>query len=215
MVRAGAFLSSLSRHAKAISLVVGFLFGTVGAVWSLVCVDRLGREMSRLSNAKADLARQMQALENLASDYFMANQQGDLIFMLAQQAGARPDLAGLIYKGNLLDRAAPVRQMIGALAMAGQLDYRRTYDAYEKLNREVRDHFSFEHYDRLKQAEKTVIEQGQARVPLLLDRLSEIDKALNANQASQERNREVGIAFSIFGSLMLLLANLIVEGRKR
>jgi hypothetical protein len=47
-----------------------------------------------------------------------------LIFILSQQEGARRELASLVYKGNMLDRATPVRNMIGALALAKQLDYR-------------------------------------------------------------------------------------------
>ena len=52
-----------------------------------------------------------------------------MIFIQAQQGSARRDVADLIYKGNMLDRATPVRNMIGALAVAKQLDYRQTYGA--------------------------------------------------------------------------------------
>jgi hypothetical protein len=37
-------------------------------------------------------------------------------------ASTRRDLLGLLYQGNLLDRAEPVRNMIGALALARLLD---------------------------------------------------------------------------------------------
>lgn len=40
---------SLSRQAKLIPLIGGFLFGTVGAVWSFVFVERQGEEIKRLS----------------------------------------------------------------------------------------------------------------------------------------------------------------------
>jgi hypothetical protein len=206
-------LGSLSRHAKSISLIGGFLFGAVGAVWSLVFVDRLGEEMRQLSDRKADLTRQMQSLNSIASDYFMANQQGDLIFILAQQGSARQDLAGLIYKGNMLDRATPVRNMIGALAIAKQLDYRQTYDAYEKLNDETRANLSFGNFTRLKQAEKDIIVKGQERIPLLLNNQFEIEKAINANEAAQKRNRLIGLVSFVSGTFLLLFANLIAKSR--
>lgn len=208
-------LSFLSRYAKSISLIAGFLFGTVGAVWSFIFVDRLSEEMRRLSDAKADLTRQMQSLNSIASDYFIANQQGDLIFILAQQGSARQDLAGLIYKGNILDRATPVRNMIGALAMAKQLDYRETYDAYEKLNDETRTNLSFGNVTKLKQTEKAIIVMGQERVPLLLNNLFELEKTINANGAAQKRNRTIGLVSSGFGSLLLLFANLIAASGER
>ena len=185
----------------------------IGAVWSFVAVDRLGEEMRHLSDAKADLARQMQTLNSIASEYFMANQQGDLIFILAQQANARQDVAGLIYKGNMLDRATPVRNMIGALAIARQLDYRQSYSAYEKLNDEARANLSFENWTKLKKAEQAIIAKGQERVPLLLNEGFQIEKAVNANEAAQKKNRLIGLAASILGNFLLLFANLIATNR--
>ena len=58
-------------------------------------VDRLSEEMRHLSDTKADLKGQIDSLNSIASDYFIANQQGDLIFILALQATARQDLAEL------------------------------------------------------------------------------------------------------------------------
>jgi hypothetical protein len=113
-----------SRRAKSIGLIGGFVFATLGALWSFLVVERLSEQARELANAKADVNRQIQSLNTLAAEYFIANQQGDLIFILAQQENARRDLASLIYQGNILDRATPVRNMIGALAVARQLDYK-------------------------------------------------------------------------------------------
>jgi len=202
-------LGSLSRHAKSITLVGGFLFGTVGALWSFVVIDRLSEELKQLTGAKADLLKEIQSLSGIASEYFIANQQGDLIFILAQQGNARPDVARLIYQGNMLDRATPVRNMIGALAIAKQLDYRRAYGAYEKLNDETRASLSFENYSKLKQVEQIIIGKGQERVPLLLSSMYDKDRAIRAAEAKQKRNRVIGLVSSFFGNLLLLLANLI------
>jgi hypothetical protein len=143
-------LPFLSRRAKTISLIGGFLFATLGPLWSFLVVERLSEQERPLANVKADVHRQIQSLNTLASEYFIANQQGDLVFILAQQENARQDLASLIYKGNVIDRATPVRNMIGALAAAGQLDYRSTYNAYERLNDETRAELSFENFTRRK-----------------------------------------------------------------
>lgn len=202
---------SLPRRAKSISLILGFFFGVVGATWSLLVIDRQGEEMRKLSNTKADLTRQIQSLNSIASEYFIANQQGDLIFILAQQGNARQDVSGLIYQGNMLDRATPVRNMIGALAIAKQLDYRQTYGAYEKLNGETRAHLSFESFTKLKQVEKVIVTAGQERVPLLLSSVFELEKEINANEAAQKRNRLIGLVSSVFGSFLLLFANLVAQ----
>jgi hypothetical protein len=74
----------------------------LGALWSFLVVERLSEQAKALANAKADVHREIQSLNTLASEYFIANQQGDLIFILAQQENARGDLANLIYKGNVL-----------------------------------------------------------------------------------------------------------------
>ena len=204
-------LPFLSRRAKSISLIGGFLLATFGALWSFLVVDRLSEQARVLTNAKADVNRQIQSLNMLSSEYFIANQQGDLIFILAQQEGARKDLASLIYKGNILDRATPVRNMIGALAVAKQLDYRTTYDTYEKLNNETRADLSLENFTKLKQEEKSIIVKGQERVPLLLDQLFEIEREINANEAAQKKQRILGLVASILGSSLLLFANLVAE----
>lgn len=204
-------LGFLFRHSKVISLINGFLFATAGAVWSYVVIDKLSEETKRLANDKADISKQIQSLNNIASEYFIANQQGDLIFILAQQKIARQDVANLIYKGNILDRATPVRNMIGALAIAKQLDYRQTYDAYEKLNDETQSNLSFDNFTKLKQVEKEIIVTGQERIPLLLTQLFEIDNAINAREASLKKNRVIGLISSIFGTFLLLCVNLISE----
>jgi hypothetical protein len=202
-------LGHLSRIAKPISLIAGFLFAVVGSLWSFIVVDRLGAEIKQLSDVKADLRRQIDSLNSIASDYFIANQQGDLIFILAQQSNARQDVANLIYKGNMLDRATPVRNMIGALAIAKQLDYRQAYDSYEKINAEAQSDFSAGNFTRLKGTEKAIITQGQQRVPLLLDNLFQVEKAINARDALQKKNRLLGVVASSIGSFLLLCANLI------
>jgi hypothetical protein len=203
--------SSIMRNAKSISIIAGFLFGTLGAAWSFFIDDRLNDEMRQLSNLKADLRIQIDSLNSFASDYFIADQQGNLIFLMANQENTQQELAALLYKGNLLDRATPVRNMIGALALANQLDYQQTYSAYEKLNDENQVNSSFENYTKLKETEKSILLQGQERVPELLKNLFEIEQAINANAAAQQRNRAVGLISSIFGSLLLLSANLVAE----
>ncbi len=203
--------ASFYRYAKQIPLVAGFIFGVIGSVWSFVVVGRHAEELKHLSEQKARVNSQVQSLGNIASEYFIANQQGDLIFVLAQQGAARRDVAGLIYKGNLLDRATPVRNMIGALAIAKEVDYRQTYGAYEKLNDAARLNLTAELFFELKQMEKEIIAKGQERVPVLINKGFEIDQNIAVLEAAQKTNHAIGLASSILGSFLLLLANLIAK----
>lgn len=204
-------LAMLARNAKVIALVAGFAFATLGTLWSWLVIGNLNAQVEQLTKTKAEIAAQIELLNRIASEYFIANQQGDLIFILAQQGSANQEVAKLIYQGNVLDRATPVRNMIGALALMNQLDYRQTYDTYEKLNDETRANMTFDHFMQLKQRESEIIMQGQERVPVLLNQSAELDKSIRAKQAEQSRNQLIGVIAAMVGSALLLGANLLAE----
>lgn len=204
-------LAKLARHGKVIALVAGFLFSAVGALWALLVTDRIGSDIQELSDRRSVNVAQIEALNRAASEYFIANQQGDLIFITARQAGADKGLAGDIYQGNMLDRETPVRNMIGELALEKQLDFQQTLGAYKQLNEETRRNLTFANFMRLKQMESEIIMAGQARVPVLLAENAAIDQRLNAKKAQQSRNKVLGVLTALIGSAALLAANLISE----
>lgn len=203
--------SFLQRYGKPLTLIFGFLFSTMGALWALLVTDRLDAQIQQLADQKSTNASQITTLNRLASEYFIANQQGDLIFILTLQPGTNRELAGDIYKGNILDRATPVQNMIGELALERQLDFRPTYDRYTTLNETARAELTFENFMRLKQFESEVIMQGQSRVPELVKANNELDRELLAKQAAQSRNHVMAVLVAILGSAVLLAANLITE----
>lgn len=199
------------RYGKLVALIAGFVFSAIGALWALLVTDRLDAEIQQIADTRAQITRQVEALNRMAGEYFIANQQGDLIFITASQPGADRELASSIYQGNILDRATPVRNMIAELAMQKQLDFRQTYDAYTALNDDTRKNFTFENFMRLKQMEAEVIMKGQQRVPELLDINDDLDGRLTATKARQSRNHVAGVLTAIFGSAVLLAANVITE----
>lgn len=207
-------LARLLRNAKSLPLIGGFLFGMVGGVWSFGVDHRLEEELTQLNSARADINEQIRTLNSLASEYFIANHQGDLIFVTAHRDDARQDLASLIYKASLLDRAVPVRNMIGALAIAKVLDYRSTADAYNRLNTAAREDFSLEKFTALKNMERDLIAQGQERVPTLVQVGFAIDRAVSANKQAQKKNGLIGLLSSILGGFLLLVANLIATNSR-
>lgn len=207
-------IEKFARPAKWIALIGGFVIGLIGAVWSFAFVDRGDEALRKLGEQKAAVTREIESLNGIASNYYLANQQGDMIFMLGLQDTARLDLAALLLKGNFLDRATPVRNMIGALALEGQLDFRKTYDAYAQLNDAARaDTSSYEKFAGVKQREKEIIELGQNRVPVLIEWRAGLDRQIGGLEASRRTSRLIGLAASQLGAFLLLLANLI-EKRK-
>jgi hypothetical protein len=202
---------AIFRICKIVSVIGGSVVSIIGMLWSLVIVNSLSDEARTLKDIKDGIVKEIASLNNAASEYFIANQQGDLIFVLANQGNARQDIVTLIYKGNMLDRATPVRNMIGALAFARQLDYRQNYNGYERLNDEARQTMSFPTFTMLKNREKEIITQAQNLVPTLLNQQFEISKELNANEAAQKSQRNISGVFSILGTLLLLVANLIAK----
>ena len=200
-----------AKYGKAIALIAGFLFSTLGTMWALLVTEKLSNQIQQLSDIKAVNSTAIDRLNRLSSEYFIANQQGDLIFVLAAQAAADQDLVADLIKGNLLDRATPVRNMIGELALEKQLIYADEMDAYTQLNDQAHADLTAANFRAVKAKEQDIIRQGQARVPTLLNENADIDRSLNAKQAQQTRNRLFGVSMALIGSAVLLSANLITE----
>lgn len=201
------------RYNKRFTLSTGFFFGVLGTGWSYFYVDQTNLELQAIAALRAEAVKQEQALSSAAYDYFLANQQADLIFVLSLQASARSDLVKLIYKGNMLDRATPVRNMIGTLALAGQLDYRTTYDAYAALNEKAREAIDFSMYTQVKDHEREIIKQGEAYANTVHARVATLDQARAELESRGRSQRLAGIAFAMFGNFVLLCANLIADRR--
>lgn len=63
----------LVRTARWFSLIGGFLFGVIGVVWSFAFIDRGAEELKVLTDRKAGMTREIQALESNAYNDFIAN----------------------------------------------------------------------------------------------------------------------------------------------
>ena len=200
-----------SKYGKAIALIAGFLFSTLGALWALLVTEKLSSQIQQLTNIKTVNSTAIDRLNRLSSEYFIANQQGDLIFVLAAQAEADQELVADLIKGNLLDRATPVRNMLSELALENQLQYRDDIQTYTRLSDQAHADLTPANFKAVKAREQDVIMKGQARVPVLVQENADIDRSLSAKQAQQTLNRLLGVSMAIIGSAVLLSANLITE----
>ena len=202
-------LGITKRNAKTVIVILGFASTVIGAMWSFLVADRLSKEMRDLTDKKASITSDIGKLEPAASQYFVMNQQGDLIFILGHQPNVEAKLAVTMYRGNLLDREIPIRNMIATLAMAHEMDYRAQSDEYLALEKKTADNLSLEGYQDLKKLEKDIVQRGQKLVEQRQSQLFEVWGQISSNEAKQTIARIVGLVFSIFGALLLLLANLI------
>src|SRR5262249_38956748 len=144
---------------------------------------------------------------------FIANQQGDLIYALSLQEGSRSDLVTLLYQGNLLDRAEPIRNLVAAMAIAGLLDYRKTYDEYERLNDDARRSADFGPYAAVKAYERDLVQLSQKRVADLEVTLGPTNRKITRAEARLRSRHQYMIILSSAGAFFLLLANLVEHGR--
>jgi hypothetical protein len=189
-------------------IMLGFVSSLVGTLGSFLIIERVNVAIRALVDQKNGASQEIEKLGGLASAYFMANQQGDLIYMLGLQPGARKDLADLIYKGNLLDRAEPVRNVISALSLVRLLDYRQTYGEYEKLVEAAQKETTFAAFMAVKMFERKMVQQAQDRVSALQVTLVPLQRQISLTEAQLRARQIFLIAFSSVGAFLLLLANL-------
>jgi hypothetical protein len=200
------------RPLKTASIVIGFLSSLLGTLGSFVFINDLNQELQLVRDQRSAMVAQVESLNNVQLQYFMANQQGDMIFALVQDtARARPDVTALLFGGNVLDRAAPMRNLIGTLALAHKLDYIKTYEGYVQLNQRARESGAMVDYQKLKLIERDTLELGAAHVATLHQAIATADQKVVAIEASLRWRQTILIALTSFGAAILLLANLIEE----
>ena len=203
----------LVRNIRLVVLVIGFGSGLAGTLGSFVFIETLNEDIQDLTNRQDAAVQEIARLGSLSSDYFIANQQGDLIYALALQPDANYELLALIYQGNLIDRAEPMRNMIGAMAIAGLLDYRQTYDQSEKLADKAIASTDFASFIAVKEFERSIVQESQNRGAYLQLSLAPLQSELSAAEGRLRSRHQLMILFPSAGAFLLLLANLVEHRR--
>ncbi len=200
------------RWFKVTSIVVGFMLSLVCTLASFVFVNTLNAEIQSQRDQRSNLLAQLELLSNVQLQYFLANQQGDMIFALVHDGKRmRADVSSLLYAGNVLDRATPVRNLLGALAVAGKLDYAKSYASYVQANERARESAAMADYQVLKEVEKSALELGLAHAATLHTTIASIDQRLQVLDADLRWRQTVLISLTSLGAATLLLANLLEE----
>ncbi|QLP96921.1 MAG: hypothetical protein HZY79_05260 [Rhodoblastus sp.] len=139
----------------------------------------------------------------------MTYQQGSMIYAMNPD-GATKDKQVLanLYKLNLINRATPLRSMLGEMAMAGLLDYRTAYDGYVAVNEKAREDFSWENYAALNAFERKIVDDALAYQHKLQQEALDLGEAKAALDATADQRKLTLVLVSMFGSFLLLVANL-------
>jgi 4-diphosphocytidyl-2C-methyl-D-erythritol kinase len=114
----------------------------------------------------------------------------------------------------MYDRATPIRNVIGVLAIAKLLDYRQTYDAYEALNDVARKDAELASFVKLKEFERAIVQMAQQHVAELQQRIARNTQALREIEQEQRSRSAIGVLCSVLGSLILLGTNLLAIQRE-
>ena len=193
------------------TILIGFIFAMIGSIGAAVYVAPAQKQAGAIEGDIRELAGTIEILKNAAAEYVMFEQQGSLIFAVAAantNEEARAEIAAL-RQLSLLDRTAAVRQIIGQLAIAGQLQYRRTSDAYQDLIDRARKDFTLDNFLAVKGFEKTIISRAETQSgQLQIRRTALIAQSATASGAVEHREL-VLLVLNSLGSTLLLAANLI------
>jgi hypothetical protein len=68
-----------ARNIRPVIILLGFVSSLTGTLGSFLFVEGMNGRLAALSDRKNAAAREIERLGKLSADYFMANQQGDLI----------------------------------------------------------------------------------------------------------------------------------------
>jgi hypothetical protein len=208
-------VNALAHNIRLLTLVLGFLLGLLGTLGSFFFVDAASDDVEEASGRRSAATSEIDNLGRLAADYFIANQQGNLIWALSTFQSQNPGLLESIRQGNLLDRAEPIRNIIGAMAIAGLLDYTTVYGEYERLNDVARESLADEDIAEVQFYEQAVVQEAQTRVAELQLSLTELNAAVARAEADLRDRQQLMILLTSAGAFLLLLANLIEYRRSR
>ena len=196
---------------KRLTILVGFLLTMLGSVGAYLYVEPAQNRSGSADESIKELAAKIELIKNATAQYFMFEQQGSLIFAISA-ANTNPDAKDDISRLrqlSLLDRTFAVRQIIGQLAIAGQLNYRETSDAYQKLIDTARHDFTLQNFMAVKGFEAKYMSGAEQQSGQLQIRRNDLIQEKAMEDRVVERRKLVLLVLTSLGSAFLLAANLI------
>ena len=211
-----AFLSLGYWSPKRAAILIGFTLAalsTLGPQYYVGPVEDLGAETDQTAKM---LTSRIETLRSAQSQYLLFEQIGMLVYALnatsslAEGSNQRATLDDL-YQLALVDRATPMYQIIGELAKAKRLDYRKTADAYGELIAAARKKVSLAGYTAVDDFENATMERANDLMKGLQQALLAAEGAKSGYDGLASRRKLHILILTALGSTLLLAANLMSE----
>ena len=210
------FLSPGWWSVKRLAILIGFLLTVIGALGPQFYVGPVEDRAQDIDQSAKTLAARIDNLRAAQSQYLLFQQMGVLVYALnatgvAAGGSSQETTLNRLYQLSLLDRASAVRQMLGELALAKQLDYRQTSDQYNALVATARKDFSLPAFQAVDDFETGAMGKADAWMTKLQQALLGAQRAKSDLDALASRRKLQLLVVMTLGSTVLLAANLLSE----
>jgi hypothetical protein len=202
--------------AKHAALLIGFGLTALGLLGPQVYVTPVEDQAAEVAVFAKTTAARLENLRGWQSQYLMFEQIGALVTALDVTGSAAPDSTQShtlrdLEQLALLDRANPLRRMIGELAMAKKLVYRETSDRYQALIDAARKEMTPEALRAVNDFENAIVRQAN-------DLMAELQKIAGDAETGKAQAEAIAaqrklhlLLLMTLGSTLLLAANLLSE----
>lgn len=201
---------------KRAAILIGFALTAIGALGPQIYVSPIEQLAAEASINARTIAGRIENLRASQSQYLLFEQIGALVYALdtagvaAAASSQRETLRGLVQL-SLVDRASPMFQILGELALAKKIVYLEESDRYQALIAAARKDVSLPAYQAVDNFETTTMQQANEWMGSLqkFSIAAETGKTQLESLASQ-RKLHLLVLMTI-GSALLLAANLMSE----
>ncbi len=216
MILKTGFLSPAWWTVKRLAILIGFLLTVIGALGPQFYVGPVENRAADVDQAAKTLAARIDNLRAAQSQYLLFQQMGVLVYALnatgvATGGSSQETTLNRLYQLSLLDRSSAVRQVLGELARANQLDYRETSDKYGELIAAARKDFTLPAFQAVDDFETEATRKADAWMTKLQQALVYAQRAKSNLDGLAARRRLQLIVVMTLGSTLLLAANLLSE----
>jgi hypothetical protein len=213
---APSFLSPGWWSVKRLAILIGFLLTAIGALGPQFYVGPVEDRSADVDQAAKTLSARIDNLRAAQSQYLLFQQMGVLVYALdatgvASGGSSQATTLNRLYQLSLLDRSSAVRQALGELARAGQLQYRETSDRYGELIAAARKDLALPAFQAVDDFETDVMRRADAWMAKLQQALLDAQHARSDLDALAARRKLQLLVAMTLGSTMLLAANLLSE----
>lgn len=210
------FLSSAWWSVKRLAILIGFLLTVIGALGPHFYVGPVEDRAADVDQAAKTVSARIDNLRAAQSQYLLFQQMGVLVYALnatgvATSGTSQETTLNRLYQLSLLDRSSAVRQMLGELALAHQLNYRETSDKYGALIGVARKDFALPTFQAVDDFETDAMSKADAWMAKLQQALFDAQRAKSDYDVEATRRKLQLLVVMTLGSTILLAANLLSE----